>query len=52
MNADVTGRDVDRQIFIDALTETSDVSHARNVLLDWILRRFGAGTEALWKLAS
>ena len=52
MNADAAGTNVDRRIFSEALLEASDVSHARNDLLDWILRRFGAGTEALWKIAS
>ncbi len=52
MNADAAGRDVDRGIFIDALTEASDVSHARSALLDWILTRLSAGTEALWYLAA
>ena len=52
MNADAAGRDIDRQIFAEALMEASDVSHAKNALLDWILRRFGAGTDALWCLAA
>jgi Fe-S-cluster containining protein len=51
MNADAAGRDVDRKIFIDALTEASDVSHARNALLDRILARLSGGTEALWYLS-
>ena len=52
MNADAAGQDVDRAIFSDALLEASDVSHARNALLDWILNRFSGGSEALWKLAA
>jgi len=50
MNADAGGRHVDRKIFSEALMEASDVSHAKNALLDWILKRFGAGSEALWYL--
>lgn len=50
MNADAAGKDVDRKTFIDALTEASDASHARNALLDWVLTRLSAGTEALWFL--
>lgn len=52
MNAHAAGTIVDRMIFSEALMEASDVSHARNALLDWILNRFSAGTEALWKLAA
>jgi Fe-S-cluster containining protein len=52
MNADAAGTDVDRRIFIDALTEASDASHARNVLLDWVLNRFSSGSDALWALAN
>jgi Fe-S-cluster containining protein len=52
MNADAAGRDVDRGFFIDALTEASDVSHARSGVLDWILTRLSAGTEAVWYLAA
>jgi len=52
MNADAAGQDVDRAIFSDALLEASDVSHARNALLDWILNRFSGGSEALWYLAA
>jgi hypothetical protein len=51
MNAAAAGTTVNRAVFSDALMETSDVSHARNGLLDWVLNRFGGGTEALWKLA-
>jgi hypothetical protein len=51
MNADASGRNIDRAIFSEALMEASDVSHAKNALLEWILRRFGAGAEALWYLA-
>jgi Fe-S-cluster containining protein len=52
MNADSTGQVVDRKIFSEALLEASDVSHAKNALLDWILKRFGGGTDALWYLAA
>jgi len=52
MNADAAGRDVDQAIFVEALTEASDASHARHALLDWILTRLGGGTEALWYLAA
>ena len=52
MNADAAGTDVNRRIFIDALTEASDASHARSVLLDWVLNRFSAGNDALWALAA
>jgi hypothetical protein len=51
MNADAAGTTVDRKIFSEALMEASDVSHAKNALLEWVLRRFGAGTDALWMLA-
>jgi Fe-S-cluster containining protein len=51
MNADAAGKDVDRGIFIEALTEASDVSHARSALLDWVMTRLSAGTEAVWYLA-
>jgi hypothetical protein len=51
MNADAAGTAVDPGIFAQALMEASDVSHAKNALLEWILRRFGGGTEALWYLA-
>lgn len=50
MNADAAGTAVDRHGFTQALMEASDVSHAKNALLEWILRRFGGGTEALWFL--
>ena len=52
MNADAAGQVVDRNVFSEALMEASDVSHAKNVLLEWILKRFGGGTEALWYLAA
>jgi hypothetical protein len=52
MNADAAGAAVDRRFFAQALMEASDVSHAKNALLEWILRRFGGGTEALWKLSA
>jgi hypothetical protein len=52
MNADALGRTVDRKIFSEALMEASDVSHAKNALLDWILKRFGGTSEAIWMAAS
>ena len=51
MNADAVGRPIDRAIFSQALLEAADVSHARNVLLDWVLARFSGGSDALWMLA-
>jgi Fe-S-cluster containining protein len=50
MNADAAGTHVNRAAFAEALMEASDVSHAKNALLDWILRRFGGGTDAVWML--
>ena len=50
MNADAAGTDVDRAIFSQALMEASDVSHARNLLLEWVLDRLSGGTDALWIL--
>ena len=50
MNADAAGRDVDRNIFIDALTEASDVSHAHNRWLEAILAHFGSSTDALFSV--
>lgn len=50
MHADATKADVDRATFITALTDTSDVSHARHRLLDSILTHFSGGTSALWAL--
>ena len=50
MNADAAGTEVDRAIFSQALMEASDVSHARNVLLEWILDRLSGGTDAIWIL--
>jgi hypothetical protein len=47
MNADAARTTVDRALFIAALTEASDVSHAQHPLLDWILSRFSSGTDAL-----
>ena len=51
MNADAAGTTIDRAIFSQALMEAADVSHAKNALLEWVLRRFGAGSDALWFLA-
>lgn len=47
MNAAARGIKVDRAMFIRALTEASDVSHARHKLLDTILAHFSGGTNAL-----
>ena len=52
MNADAAATDVDRQIFIQSLTEASDVSHARHTWLEWILENFGSGTDALLSLGA
>lgn len=52
MNADAAGKKVDREVFSEALIEASDVSHARNVLLDWALKRLSGGTDAIWLLAA
>jgi Fe-S-cluster containining protein len=52
MNADAAGKTIDRDVFSEALIEASDVSHARNVLLDWALSRLSGGTDAVWYLAS
>jgi Fe-S-cluster containining protein len=52
MNADAAGTTVDAAIFTQGLMESSDVSHARNALLEWVLNRTSAGSEALWQLAS
>ena len=51
MNADAASSPIDRAVFSQALLEAADVSHARNVLLDWVLARFSGGSEALWMLA-
>ena len=50
MNADAAGIDVDRDVFVTAVTEASDVSHVRNTLVDRVLKRFSGGSEALWFL--
>ncbi len=52
MNADAAGATIDGANFSEALMEVSDVSHARNAALDWVLQRFGADTAAIWHLAS
>jgi Fe-S-cluster containining protein len=52
MNADAAGKDVDRTFFSNALMEVADVSHARNVVLDWVMKRFGADSAAIWRVAS
>ena len=50
MKADAAATDVDRNIFIQSLTEVSDVSHARHTLLESILARFSSGIDALLSL--
>ena len=52
MKADAAAMDVDRHIFIQSLTEASDVSHARHQWLEWVLAHFGSGADALWNLGS
>jgi Fe-S-cluster containining protein len=52
MHADATGTDVDRNIFIQSLTEVSDVSHASHSWLESILARFGTGNDALLSLSA
>jgi hypothetical protein len=52
MHAEAAATDVDRTIFIQSLTEASDVSHARHKWLEWILARFGSGTDALFSLSA
>ena len=53
MNADSIQRYVDREIFINAMTEASDMSHAADTgLMSSVMTRFAAGTDAIWKLAS
>lgn len=52
MNADAAGRRVDRQVFIDALMESSDLAHAGgSQLFDWAAQKLAAGTAALRQLA-
>jgi hypothetical protein len=50
MNADAAGTEIDRAIFSQALMEAADVSHARHVLLEWVLDRLSGGSDALWIL--
>lgn len=52
MNADAAGKNVDSEIFSAALSQASDVSHARSGLLDWALIRLGGSGEALHQLAT
>jgi Fe-S-cluster containining protein len=52
MNADAAAVPVDRKIFIQSLTEASDVAHARHKLLEWILVHFSGGTDALFTLSA
>lgn len=51
MHADAAGTNVNRAIFIQSLTEASDVSHARHPILERVLLQFSAGTNALAALA-
>lgn len=50
MHADAAATNVDRTIFIQSLTEASDVSHARHPLLESVLVHFSSGTDALLSL--
>ncbi len=53
MNADALGRDVDRGIFIEAMTDASDLSHTPDTgILGRVLTRLSSGTDAIWKLAN
>jgi Fe-S-cluster containining protein len=52
MSADAAGTNVNRAIFIQALTEASDVAHAQHPLLHSILKHFSGGTHALWLLSA
>lgn len=52
MNADAAGKDPDQALFIEAVTEASDVSHAPNSILGWVLVHFGGGSDALWVLGA
>jgi Fe-S-cluster containining protein len=48
MNGDTAGQPTDEAIFSEALMEVADVSHARNPLLDWVMKRFGTDSGAIW----
>jgi Fe-S-cluster containining protein len=52
MHADADGTTVDRDIFIRALTEASDVAHAQHPILDSILKHFSSGTDAMRALGT
>jgi Fe-S-cluster containining protein len=52
MHADAAATRVDRKIFIQSLTEASDVSHARHKVLESVLAHFSAGTDALFALSA
>ncbi len=52
MNADAAGGTINGAIFSEALMEVSDVSHARNAALDWVVKRFGGDPAAIWHFAS
>ena len=48
MNADASGRAIDRDVFSEALMESVDLSHAdERGLLGWLLPRLASGVEAL-----
>jgi Fe-S-cluster containining protein len=52
MSAAHAGSAVDRQIFTEALMETSDLAHAASgQLFDWAVRQLAGGTSALRQLA-
>jgi Fe-S-cluster containining protein len=52
MNASAAGKTVDRQIFIEALMEASDLAHAASgQWFDWALTRLAGGTAGIWTLA-
>ena len=52
MTADAAGTAVDRTIFSNALMEIADVSHVRNAVIDWVMKRFGSDSAAIWHVAS
>ena len=52
MNADAAATNIDRRIFIQSLTEASDVSHARHKLLESLLAHFSGGTGSLFTLGA
>ncbi|HEX8031774.1 MAG TPA: YkgJ family cysteine cluster protein [Vicinamibacterales bacterium] len=51
MNATASSQPVDRQVFVAALMETSDLTHVpTGGVVSWAMRRLGGGTEAAWQL--